>query len=77
MLSDRCPVLSVCLSVCNVGVLWQNGWTDQDKTWRAGRPLPGHIVLDGDPAPPPKGGPFPQTEVNTNNPSQTNCTSWI
>jgi len=29
----------VCLSVClfcpvyNVGVLWQNGWMDQDVTW--------------------------------------------
>jgi len=33
-----CPVLSV----CNVRVLWPNGWTD------------GHIVLDGDPAPPPQ-----------------------
>jgi len=48
MLSDRCPVLSV----CNVGVLWPNGWPDQDETWHAGRPRPGHIVLDGDPAPP-------------------------
>jgi len=27
----------VCLS-CNVGVLWPNGWMDQDETWRAGRP---------------------------------------
>ena len=31
MLSDRCPV---CLSVCNVGVLWPNGWMDQDATWQ-------------------------------------------
>jgi len=57
MLSDRCPVcLSVCLSLCNVGVLWPNGWMDQDETWHAGMPRPvGHIVLDGDPAsPPPK-----------------------
>ena len=37
MLSDPC--LSV-LSVCNVGVLWPNGWTDQDETWHAGRPQP-------------------------------------
>ena len=49
VLSDRCPVLSV-LSVCNVGVLWPNGWTDQDETLHAGIGLgPGHIVLDGDP----------------------------
>jgi len=33
MLLDRCPV-------CDVGVLWPNGWTDQDETWRAGRPRP-------------------------------------
>jgi len=36
MLSDRCPVcLSVCpiCPVCNVGVLWPNGWMDQDETW--------------------------------------------
>jgi len=28
-------VLSV-LSVCYVGVLWPNGWMDQDETWHAG-----------------------------------------
>jgi len=29
MLSDRC----LCLSpVCDVGVLWTNGWMDQDET---------------------------------------------
>jgi len=41
-LSDRCPVGSVlpCLSVCNVGVLWPNGWMDQDETWHGDRPLP-------------------------------------
>ena len=46
MLSDRC--LS-CLSspVCDVGVLWPNGWTDQDETWHAGRPRPQpHCVRD-------------------------------
>jgi len=26
-------ILSVCLSVCDVRVLWPNGWTDQDETW--------------------------------------------
>jgi len=46
-----CPVLSVSRScpVCNVGVLWPNGWLDQDETWHAGRPRPGYMVLDGDP----------------------------
>jgi len=29
---------------------------DQDKTWYAGRLGLGHIVLDGDPSPPPKRG---------------------
>ena len=58
-----CPVcLSIC-PVCDVRALWPNGWTDQDKTWQAGRPRPwppGHIVLDGDPATPPQRGTAPQ-----------------
>ena len=37
ILSDHC--LSV-LSVCDVGVLWPNGWMDQDETWHGGRPRP-------------------------------------
>ena len=40
MLSDRCPVLSVCLSVCDVGVLSPNGWMDQNETWHNGRHRP-------------------------------------
>jgi len=55
----RTVVLSVCLSVCDVGVLWPNGWTDHGETWRTGRLCPGHIVLDGDPAPPPPKGTAP------------------
>jgi len=35
-LSDRCPV---CLSDCDVGVLWPNGWLHQDETCRY-RPRP-------------------------------------
>jgi len=38
MLSDRCPVCAVCLSVCNVGVMWPKGWMDQDVTLYGGRP---------------------------------------
>jgi len=60
MLSDRC--LSVCLSVlsvCNVGILWPNGWMDQDATWYGGGLGPGDIVLDGDPAPLRKGAQQP------------------
>jgi len=48
-------VLSVCL-VCDVGVLSPNGWTDQDETWRAGRPRPWpHCVRWGPGSPSPKG----------------------
>ena len=49
MLWDRCPV---CMSVCNVCVLSQNGWMDQEAT-EVGLG-PGDIVLDGNPAPPRK-----------------------
>ena len=31
-----CPVLSV----CDIDVLWPNGWMDQDATWYGGRPRP-------------------------------------
>ena len=56
-LRDRCPVLScpVCLSVCNIGVLWPNGWMDQDTISYGSRPRRRRHVLDGDPAPPRKG----------------------
>ena len=30
-------VCRVCLSVCNVGVSWQNGWMDHDETWHGDR----------------------------------------
>jgi len=47
MLSVRClSVCPVCLSVCNVGALWPNGWMDEDETWHADRPIdlgPGHV----------------------------------
>ena len=42
ILSDRCPVLSV----CNFGVVWPNGWMDQDETWHSGRHRP-HCVRWG------------------------------
>jgi len=44
-----------CLPVCNVGVLWPNGWMDKDATWYGGIGLgPGDVVLvlDGDQATP-------------------------
>jgi len=40
MLRDRCPVCRSVLSVCNIGVLWPNGWMDQDATWYEDRPRP-------------------------------------
>jgi len=49
----RGGVLSVCLSclsVCNVGVLWPNGWMITIKLGVQVGLGPGHIVLDGDPA---------------------------
>jgi len=60
VLSDRClSVLSVLscpvLSVCNVSVLWSNGWMDQNETWHAdtSRSWP-HCIRRG-PSSPPKG----------------------
>ena len=56
-----CLSVQSVLSVCDVGALWPNGWTDQDKTWHACIGFgPGHIVLDGDAAPPPQRGTAPQ-----------------
>jgi len=51
--------LSVC-PVCNVGVLWPNGWTDQDETWQAGRPRLWPYCVRCDPGPPPQRGTAPQ-----------------
>jgi len=50
---DRFHCLSVCLSVCpvclsvgDVGVLWPNGWMDQNQTWHAGSKIDlGHVQL--------------------------------
>jgi len=40
------------LSLCDVGVLWPNGWTDQDETWQAGRPRPRPHCVRWGPTPP-------------------------
>ena len=59
MLWDRClsVCLSICLSVYDVGVLWPNGWMDQDESWHEVGLSPCHTVLDGNQlkAPLPKG----------------------
>jgi len=47
-----CPVLSV----CDVGVLWPNGWIDQNETCHGGRPRPRRLCVRWRPSsPPPKG----------------------
>jgi len=62
--TPQCTHLSshFCISSTSINLiraLWPNGWTDQDETWQAGRPRPGHAVLDGNPAPLPKKGAEP------------------
>ena len=53
-----CYQTVVCHFVCDVGVSWPNGWTDQDETWHAGRPRPWpHCVRWGPRAQPPIFGP--------------------
>ena len=53
MLRDRFPVCPA----CNVGVLWPNGWMDQNATWYGGRPQPmRHCIRWGPSSPSPKGG---------------------
>jgi len=43
---------TVVLSVCNIGVLWPNGWMDQDTTRYLARPRPGrHCVRWGPSSP--------------------------
>jgi len=53
-------VLSVCLSVCDVGVLWPNGWIDQDETWYWGRPWPRPHCLRWGSSSPSRNGHSPQ-----------------
>jgi len=58
VLSDLCLSL---MSVCDVGVLWPNGWMDQDETWRAETWPWTHSVRWGTSSPSPKGAqPPPQ-----------------
>ena len=40
MLRDRGLFCLSCLSVCNVVVLWPNGWMNQDATWYEGKSRP-------------------------------------
>jgi len=56
-------VLTV-LSVCNVGILWPNGWMDQDETWHAGRPRPWQQCVRWGPSSSPKRGQSPLTQFS-------------
>ena len=52
-----CPILPAhCLSVCDIGVLWPNGWIDQDETWHAGRPRTRPHCVRGRPSSPTERG---------------------
>jgi len=53
-------VCRVCLCVCNVGVLWPNGWVIKMKLGTLVGLGPGHILLDRNPAPPKNGGLAPK-----------------
>ena len=46
-------VVCTVLSVCNIGVLWPNGWMDQGSTWYVGRPWPRPHCVRWGPSPPP------------------------
>ena len=60
-----------CVSVCDIGVLWPNGWTDQDETWRAGRPRTWpHCVRLG------QSSPFPKKETEACSPIFGPCLLW-
>ena len=50
--------ISLVCPACNVGVLWPNGWMDQDTTWYGyrARPRPRRHCVTWDPAPPPERG---------------------
>jgi len=61
MLSDRCLSCPVCLDpVCDVGVLWPNGWMDQYETWHGSRPRPRPHCVRWGPSCTPTGAQLPQ-----------------
>jgi len=65
-LGDRTVACLSVLSVFDVGVLWPNGWMDQDDTWRGGGPQPWpHCV---------RWGPIP--EVHSPGPIFGPCLLW-
>ena len=64
---DPVPLPKTCTAAphFSAGLLWPNGWMDQNATWHGGRPYPGHIVLDRDPcSSPPQKEHSPQFSVH-------------
>ena len=62
--------LSVCpvLSVCGIGVLWPNGWMDQNATWYGSRSRPTpHCV---------RWGPSSHPQMGHNSPPLFGCLLW-
>ena len=55
MLLGRCPIRLSCLSVCDVDILWPNGWMDQGATWYGSRPRPWRHRVRWGPSSPQKG----------------------
>jgi len=45
--------------VCDIGVLWPNGWMDQNETWHGGRPRPRPHCVRWGPSSLPKRGTAP------------------
>ena len=60
MLRDRCPICRVCLSVALVYCAQTAGWIKMPLRTEVGL-VPGHVVLDADPAPAKKGVQQPPT----------------
>ena len=60
MLSVRCLSVSPVCPVCNVGVLWPNGWMDQDETRHGDRPRPRPYCVRWGPSSSPQKGHSPQ-----------------
>jgi len=59
MLSGRC----LSCPVCNVGVLWPNGWMAQNETWHAGGPWPWPRRVRWGPNFPPQRGQQPPPQI--------------
>jgi len=72
MLLDRCLSVLPVPSVCDVGVLWPNGWMDQDETWHGSRPRPRpHCVRWG-----PSSPPHPHKKGHSSPPLFGPCLLW-